>query len=410
MANLEDRIKGIIRRQGPITFARFMELALFDPGEGYYTSVPEPVGGQGDYYTSPTAHPIFAALIGLQLEQMWHILGRPTPFYVVESGAGKGLLARDILAYLPRLSPDMMRSVCYVALDRRAGVQNAPGLQRLIAATVPLRQVVGCFLCNELMDALPTHRVMQRGGQLMELYVGLEAGKFADVVAEPSTPRLQQHMEAEGVSLAEGCISEVNLEATRWLEAAAHSLGRGFLTIIDYGYLARERLSPEWSRGSITTYYQHTMADDPYVRVGRQDITSHVDFTSLVMAGDRSGLSCLGLTSQRQFLHNLGLDQFVRALSGCALSYQHYLANRMAMQDLARPDGPGGFKVLIQSKGMAAPSLWGLRPGSEARARLAALGQGLPVPLLDEAHISLMAAKYPQYFMVSDEDELPGRR
>lgn len=409
MTDLEGRIKGTIRSQGPITFARFMEMALFDPEEGYYTSAPEPVGGQGDYYTSPTAHPVFAALLGLQLEQMWRILGCPSPFYVVEAGAGKGLLARDLLAYLSHLSLDMAQATRYIAIDRRPSVVDAPGLERLIATEVPLRQVVGCFLCNELLDVLPVHRVTQRDGRLLEIYVGLQDDRLVDVVAEPSTPQLQQLLESEVVRLPEGYVTEVNLEAPLWIESVARSLARGLVIAIDYGYLAKDRLSQDWSKGSITTYYQHTLGDDPYARVGRQDITSHVDLTSLVMAGEKGGLSCLGITSQRRFLQNLGLDHFHRALSGRGLGYQHYLANRMAMQDLVRPDGPGGFKVLIQSKGVTPPPLWGLTPNSEAPSRLTALGSTLPVPLLDDAHVSLMAARYPDYFVDMGEDELSGK-
>lgn len=168
MAGVEDKIRERISREGRITFADFMEMALYYPGLGYYASGQERVGAEGDFYTSTATHPVFAALTTIQLEQMWHVLGRPCDFTVVEEGAGKGLLARDILAYLPNLRSDLTDSLTYVSLERgrpslrwRAGA----GFEEVSPEeALPPGGIVGCFLSNELLDALPTHRVVKRGG------------------------------------------------------------------------------------------------------------------------------------------------------------------------------------------------------------------------------------------------------
>ena len=199
----EQAIQSLILRQGRITFARFMELALFHPLDGYYTSG-ERVGAAGDYYTSPAAHPAFGALLAVQLKQMWEVLGAPKPFFAVELGAGGGLLAQDILSYSATLGDDFSRSLCYLSLDWRAAGPGKGFAQRLVAAGVPLRGVVGCILSNELVDSFPVHRFQMEEGKLREVYVAYRSGEYAEVLDEPSTPLLAGRLEALGRRLPEG--------------------------------------------------------------------------------------------------------------------------------------------------------------------------------------------------------------
>ena len=177
-------------------------------------------------------------------------------------------------------------------------------------------------------------------------------------------------------------------------------LDTGFVLTIDYGHRAEELYSPERRhRGTLTTFYRHTQTDAPFRHIGRQDITSHVDFTSVAEAGRRAGLVESGLIPQGPFLSRLGLDQFQRRLASLGLPDSTVQANRAGMLDLARPGGLGGFKVLAQAKGLGRPVLWGFEPAGEPARSLAKgaaqLARELPVPLLTQQHISVLAGRYP---------------
>lgn len=397
-AELEEAIRERIRREGRITFAEFMEMALFSPLGGYYTSL-ERVGKEGDYYTSPAAHPVFGALIALQLEQMWQSLGCPNPFTVVEMGAGSGLLAEDVLAYAPHLPSDFSVSLSYLALERfwpaRGRARTSPEVQWITTNDLPLKGIVGCFLSNELLDSFPVHRVLQREGGLWEIYVTVEGDSFVEILDEPSTPFLERYLEETGVRLGEGCKAEICLKVAPWVTEVAAALERGYVLTIDYGYPAQELYSPQRREGTLLCYYRHTFDENPYQRVGRQDITAHVDLSNLIHAGARVGLTPVGLATQREFLRNLGIGAFQAALSRLGLSQRELYANRLAMLDLIKPGGLGELKVVIQSKGLPALQLDGFAPENPRRAALLAKQEELEGPLLSEAHIPLLASRYP---------------
>ena len=435
----EKEIRRRIAARGSITFAEFMEVALFWPQGGYYLGQ-SPVGASGDYYTSPSVHPAFGALLVVQLLQMWHLLGRPQPFTVVEMGAGNGLLARDILNYSSHLNPEFRRSLRYVCLDIKAVAgletafpsfqnepdQNAPRVSR-IAATVPsagvsadspiggragdlglsygipLSGVRGCILSNELLDAFPVHQVKLHRGRLQEVYVALQDGQLVETLGEPSCPELPGRLESVGVELAEGQVAEINLGIDRWAGEVASVLESGFVLTVDYGKTATQLYSAEERPdGTLTTYYRHTQTDDPFRHVGSQDITAQVDFTAVVQAGRACGLSMLGYTRQSEFLHSLGLGDWQRRLGGLSLSQQQAQANRAGILDLARTGGLGDFKVLVQGKNVGKPKLWGFQPdqnqGPEDGSVEGSLArpEGLPMPLLTKDHLPLLEGRYPR--------------
>ena len=179
--NAEAEIHRLIATRGRITFAEFMEVALYHPGGGYYTSG-DRVGASGDYYTSPSVHPAFGALLAVQLFQMWQLLGRPESFTVAEAGAGNGLLGRDIANSAADLPVPFRQALRYVCIDRRASAgleAGLDGVSRVCANGVPLRGVVGCVLSNELLDAMPVHQVTCEDGELKELYVVARDGELA---------------------------------------------------------------------------------------------------------------------------------------------------------------------------------------------------------------------------------------
>ncbi|HZA23191.1 MAG TPA: SAM-dependent methyltransferase, partial [Dehalococcoidia bacterium] len=395
LMSAEAEIRRRIHQKGPITFAAFMEIALFWSEGGYYLSQ-EPFGASGDYYTSPLVHPAFGALLAVQLLQMWRLMGRPNPFQVVEMGAGNGMLCRDIISYVQHLSPEFQRSLCYVCHDRRACSGAEKGLSntsRIVTFNVPLRGVKGCFLSNEFLDSFPIHQVRKQQGRLQEVYVALESDEFVEVLGEPSASELVLRLECLGIELVEGQTVEINLGLDQWAEEVASALESGVVLTVDYGHSATQLYSAEVRpRGTLTTYYRHTQTDAPFRRIGQQDMSAHVDFTSVINAGSRAGLEPMGLTTQGRFLHNLGLGRFLPRLPTLGLSNRESQANRAGLVDLARAGGLGDFKVLIQAKNVGQPRLWGLQHSDEA----ANLIDDLPVPLLTPQHLSLLEGRYPQ--------------
>lgn len=395
---LEEKIKNLIEKDGPVTFARFMEMALFDPEEGYYTR------GKAaeDYYTSPAAHPAFGALIALQLEQMWEIMERPHNFTVVEMGAGRGLLAEDILDFISKWSSALYRSIRYISIERGGQLADnkySGKCQFIKSNGLPLKAITGCLLSNELVDSFPVHRVVKRDGKIREIFVGFEDGKFTEVIGELSSNKLKQYLTEQGIEIEEGQKIEVNLEALKWIHTVYGSLKSGYVITVDYGHEAGQLYSQRFFQGALICYYKHNYNDNPYIRVGQQDITSHINFTALLNEAEKLGLKTCGLTTQARFLRNLGLDIFLKALVKMRLPQREYYANQMAMHNLVSPEGIGDFKVLIQSKNVKADSLYCFTPDNDLIKKI--MDKDIPVPLLKPRHLSLLQASYPAYYFKS---------
>lgn len=395
--SVEAEIRRRIGERGAITFAEFMELALFWRYGGYYLAG-NPIGHAGDFYTSPQVHPVFGAMLALQLYQMWQVLDQPNPFTVVEQGAGNGLLCRDVAVCARDLPAGFCRSLRYLCLERRAGWgveathRSTVQISRVTAAEFPFKHLLGCILSNEFLDSFPVHQVTMRQGVLQEVCVILNGEDLETCLGEPSTPALAARLGNLGIELKEGQTAEINLGLDGWTETVAASLEAGFVLSVDYGDTAAGIYSPERRyRGALTTYYRHMQTDDPLRHIGHQDITSQVDFTSAINAGHRVGLEPLGYLSQGQFLRNLGIDRIQRRLTSLGLVQRDADANRAGMLDLTRAGGLGEFKVLIQAKGVDSPSLWGLKATAEATA----LADQIPVPLLTPKHLSLLEGMYP---------------
>lgn len=400
----ESEIRRRIGQSGAITFAEFMDLALYWPGGGYYVTG-DPTGPQGDFYTSPQAHPVFGALLAVQLFQMWRLLEQPDPFTVVETGAGNGLLCRDILAAAVALPAPFFACLDYVCLDRRLfpGLEDAlpesqenASAHRVAAAGIPFRPLVGCLVSNEYFDSFPVHQVSVAEGKLVEIYITLEGGEMVTKTGELSDPALAARFDSLGLELEEGQTAEVNLGLDGWFQEAAQSLERGFILTVDYGDPAPELYSADKRfRGTLTTFFNHVQLDSPLRHVGRQDITAQVDFTSLANAGWAHGIKTVGLAPQRQFLGRLGLERMQQRLRSLPLPQHASQANQAGMLDLARPGGLGDFKVMAQGKGVGKPELWGFTESKTAHGEAAAIVDGIPVPLLTGQHLSRLQGRYP---------------
>jgi SAM-dependent MidA family methyltransferase len=352
-----------IAAAGRITFHRFMELALYHPLHGYYAAPHEVIGPRGDYITSPELSPLFGAMVGRQVAEVWALLGRPAPFTVVEVGPGNGTLAADLLRWAARAAPDLRRALHYVLVERGDALRSRQ--QRLLAgepgvswaAALP-EAVTGCIVANELLDAFPVHVVRVEGGALYEAYVVCRAGAFAESWGPPSTPAIARYFEALGLLPGEGALAEVNLEAPRWMRAAGAALARGLILTLDYGYPAGRLYAPWRRRGTLLCFSRHTAGDDPFVRVGRQDITAHVDFTTVARAGAEAGLTLAGFTTQREFLTSLGIHEALRPAGGRGYDEEHFARHR-AVTELLDPAGLGRVRVLAQTRGLAAAALRG---------------------------------------------------
>jgi SAM-dependent MidA family methyltransferase len=370
-AELVARIQEEIARDGPMTFARFMNLVLYDPDGGYYRAEAARPGREGDFLTAPEAHPIFGAALSRAVADTWDRLGRPDPFVLREYGAGTGTLAAAILDGLAMERPDLASAIRYEPIEvepRRldeiaARLEAAGHGARLAQPASPNRPAVGFVVANEVLDALPTHRVVQRAGELLEVLVGSRNGALVDVESDPSTPALARRLAEDGVTLADGQRAEICLAVDGWIATAAAGLGRGVLLLIDYGYPATELYDPVRRRdGTLRAYLRHRVHDDPYLHVGRQDLTAHVDLTAVERAASAAGLTHLGTTTQAEFLVGLGTEELLRATqTDPATTMEDYLAVRSALLRLLDPAAMGRFRVMAFGRGWPdGPPLAGL--------------------------------------------------
>lgn len=394
----QSEIYRLIRNEGAITFARFMDIALYCPDDGYYR-YSNPVGPKGDFYTAPGAHPAFGALLAIQIYQMWSLMGKPDPFWIIEVGAGSGLLCYDLLNYTEHLPKDFQKTLNYLCLDLRMnpGIEeNLPLtshrlVDRVVANRLPLKPIEGCILSNELFDTFPVHRVQMQNGELKEIYVTIEEGQFREYLDQPSTPELEKRLRKLDVELDEGNSAEINLGIENWIEEAVNILDTGYMLSIDYGSQAAELYSQEKTRGTLTCFYKHSQNDDPYINIGRQDITAQVDFTTLIQKGLELNCKPIGYVTQNLFLSNLGLRKFMSRIASMGLGQIQRDSNRMGMLDLMRPGGLGDFKVLVQCKNAPGYPLWGVHGGKD----LVSLADDLPIPLLSDIHMPLLEGRYP---------------
>ncbi len=368
----EREIRRRIQVFGAITFAEFMEVALYHP-DGYYSSR-RPIGAGGDYFTSPVAHPAFGALICVQLETMWRRLGCPSPFWVIEAGSGDGILGTDIVRYARSHFTRLSESIRYVAVDRVNAGDSFPdgtGVERISSTGLPVGGVVGCVISNELLDAMPVHRFEFKEGLPCEVYVDLdEAGAFVDQLGEPSTTLIVDRLSSVGRLLPDRYRGEINAGVMTWMSDVAACLRRGFVMTIDYGYEREELYSYKRSRGTLQTYYRHTEGGSPYQRVGRQDMTAHVDFTALIEEGREVDLRPVFLTTQAEFLHSLGYARMEEALGDSGLASMRRRSNVRAMRRLIDPEGLGKFRVLVQEKDSGIERASELIPSSQTTRQL----------------------------------------
>ncbi len=370
---LVDLLRGEVEATGPITFARFMEVALTEPGHGYYVTSTDRPTREGDFVTAPELHPIFGAALARALDEGWRALDRPDPYLLVEYGAGTGSLAASILAGLKVDGSGLREALRYepieLSADHAEGIRSrlaAAGFPDAMAAPAPsgaaavhptttdprpadVAPAAGTVLANEFVDALPVHRVERVAGVLRELFVTWDSvgGRFAEIAGPPSTPALAERLASEAVELPDGARAEICLAIDGWLDDASARVGRGFGLVIDYGRRAIELYGPARAGGTLRAYSGQRAHDDPFVAIGRQDLTAHVDFTAVERAAAERGWRTLGLMTQARFLVGAGLEAILRSRQADPdLGTTEYLALRASVMRLIDPRALGAFRVL----------------------------------------------------------------
>lgn len=418
MQLLRNLIIESINKKGKITFAEFMQIALYHPQYGYYNLDKERIGKFGDYYTSPTVHRMFGELIAKQLEEMWRIMGERA-FTIVEMGANKGWLCHDIIQCIRKEYPGFYDNLNYIIVESNSYAKKKQKalLNFLITKKTNITQqrtenrnyfdhtviqhtpaplfkerkethpspfllegkdldgkvswhtyteggfsfdkIQGCFLSNEFVDALPVHRLKVKNKVLKEVYVSYNANDFCEIEDEVSEPALKDYLETNRIYLKDGRAYqayEVNLGAAEWLRHVSEKLNKGFIITVDYGDTTDGIFHRNNTEGTVRCYYQHNVNRDYYQRLGEQDITADVDFTNLMNAGRSLGLEVTGFTKQSHYLIALGVLERLN-------NANNDMETILKAKNLIHPEGMGEvFKVLIQHKNIVNPQLTSLRP------------------------------------------------
>lgn len=350
-----------IKKEGPISFRDFMEMALYYPELGYYNSGLDKIGADGDFYTSANLSAAFGAMIGRQIEEMWQILEKK-PFKIVEYGAGTGLLCHDILDYLKNNLP-LYENLNYCIIEKSTSLREIQRnhLREKVSwySTIQdIPEINGCILSNELVDNFSVHQVIMED-QLMEIFVDYQNG-FVEVL-KPAKKELTNYFTSLNIQLPKGFRTEINREAVFWIKKVAQSLRKGYVITIDYGALSSELYKNHRSCGTLLCYYKHHKNDNPYQFIGEQDITTHTNFSALCHWGKQSGMENCGIVNQANFLLALGFKEYQDAAiknnqGNLQMAMQESILNYRLLVDMGMK-----FKVLIQQKGMPKNSLSGLK-------------------------------------------------
>jgi SAM-dependent MidA family methyltransferase len=323
------------------------------------------VGAEGDFYTSISVHAAFGRVIAREIAQMWRCMDSPAEFTLVECGAGNGRLACDIVEYLAKREPQLYSSLQLVLVEKEPSLESAQR-EMLAAHAAKVTWLApdefasgrftfsGCLYSNELIDALPVHRVLMSANGLQEIYVSLKNGDFCEETGPLSTPAIGDYLQRIAIQLHPGQQAEINLAAPAWLTEASRALQKGFILTIDYGFPAVELFAPHRSRGTLLCYHRHQTEENPYIRLGQQDITAHVDFTTLMKQGEELGLQPDWFGEQYRFLLAAGIVEEIEEIERSDASDEHKLKLRLALKKLIMPEGGMGdtFRMLIQSKGL----------------------------------------------------------
>ena len=356
-----ETIRERIQKNGPLSFRDFMEMALYEPGKGYYVAGKSHIGFDGDYFTSPNLSSLFGAMIARQVLEMWEYMG-VEKFTLLEIGAGTGKLCNDILNYISGNS-NLINNFKYCIVEKNETVSNLlqqkfPGKiaeYRSVNKIPPFR---GCILTNEVVDNFPVHRVVMQD-ELMEVFVGYKQGFMEFLV--PAREELKSYLEAWNIILPKGYYTEINLDAKKWIKQLSAKLESGYVITIDYGYSAQELYHQKRNRGSMMCFKNHKINDMPYYNIGNQDITTHVNFSALSKWGMEFGLENCGMVNQSDFLLRLGIKEYFISMFSESENVVEMARMESRLTQLLLIEMGSRFRVLIQKKGNVPGDLSGIK-------------------------------------------------
>lgn len=353
--SLQRYVENLVREKGQITFAEFMDIALYKEGEGYYQKL-NPFGEQGSFYTSVNASESFGRTLARSFIYITRLLELEHSF--CEMGAGSGMLANDILNCIKETEPEFYSKLSYTIIEKSGYLierqkelleKEHPGKARWITFE-ELSDFNGVFYSNELVDAFPVHRVIRMEGELKELYVSEIDGALRFNPGELSTPELKEFLDNLSLNVTETQIVDINLDLRRWIEAMADKVTKGVVVTIDYGFEAPMLYQSYRRDGTVTCYHQHRQNNDFFERIGYQDITAFVDFTSLSLYGAEKGLVPMAFMPQWLYLVQSGILDEINAADTDL--------KKASIKSLIMPEGGFGtnFQVFIQGKGVDVPA------------------------------------------------------
>jgi SAM-dependent MidA family methyltransferase len=348
-----------------ITFKQYMSMCLYDEKDGYYRSGSTRIGKQGDFYTSSAVGMVLAHCLTSSLFQYAERHIRDNDFQLVEWGAGTGRLSVQIQEAWKARAKEIP-IVCHaVVVEDHPGHREEARLalayydspmflsseEALSATSVPWQVRPTVVLANELLDAFPVHRVTMEMGELVELGVaGNAEGGFFEVYMPLSDEQIAASLQSDGIGLAEGQQTEVNLEAGKWLSQLSERISSGRVIIIDYGHEAKEYAAKHRMKGTLLCYSEHVAADEPYFRIGEQDITAHVPFTTVRKAAEEAGWMVTYYDTQKQFLVDNGALELLQNHTETDPFGETARKNRTIRQLLLSDGMSEAFKVLILDK------------------------------------------------------------
>lgn len=351
---LENKIKDLIRAEGRISFAKFMDMALYEEGLGYYQKQ-NPFGTQGSFYTSVNSSSAFGFCIAEGIRSFITDFGIMEN--ICEMGAGNGLLANDILNYYSKNYPEFYSKIKYFIIEKSSYLSDVQKeTLKAHAGRVEwlsfehLNNFEGVFFSNELVDAFPVHRIIRINGDLKELYVIEHEGKLTFYPDEFSTKMLEDYVSNINVQILESQIADINLDSVFWIKALGDKISKGVVFTIDYGFMAEQLYAPFRMDGTVTCYFKHTQNNNFFENVGFQDITAFVDFSALKFFGNKKGLEFMNFMPQWTFLLATGILNHLNDSNMTDLQ-------KSSIKSLILPEGGFGtnFHVLIQSKNIADP-------------------------------------------------------
>ena len=378
----ELQIRSEISEHGHISFARFMDLALYHPNGGYYTQAYRKPYTQ-DFYTSPITHPSFGALITLQIFHFWKILGSPKNFIILEIGSGRGELA-DVIKHTSRQLPnDFYTAIEYMKFDKLLD-PNFEQNQKFP------HQITGCILSNELLDSFPVHRFEITNDGPKEICVTVDNdNRLVETLSEMTETNMSSYIKLFSNGLDIGSQGEVNLELKKWVKMISNILSKGFVLTIDYGYEKTELSKNKISSGTLQTYRNHCNGFSTLSKIGETDITSDVNFTYLNEITLNHGFNTIQMINQKTFLESLGFNNLLERLRNLNIPRQELMQNQFSMLELTSTKGFGEFKVLIQEK-----DTFTINKDLENKKKKFT-SDLIDVPLMNKSNIDLLSAKYP---------------